>query len=205
MLHILGKFWCYQIVVLGIWIFKCFRTSRNCHFRLFWGNFLARISQNVVSFFEILNSDESIKKWSHLVKKIDFFAHFVSFCFIYALFYPMIFAPRFYQMKCVIKIYVYGKFHQHSICGWEVENFQHFSYWLSRHEMAPFGFVWTLTPQNIVQSCWNFDQWYSQIRQTQCLKNPSKFSILAQMECTHDLQFSPIWGSILPPENQKYC
>ena len=37
-----------------------------------------------------------------------------------------------------------------------------------------------LTPPNIVQPCWNFDQRFSPIRQTQCLKNPSTFWILAK-------------------------
>ena len=68
-----------------------------------------------------------------------FLTHFVSFNFVYAPLHPMSYSPRFCQMKDVIKIYIYGKFHQYSICGWKVENFQSFSYWLSLHEMVPFG------------------------------------------------------------------
>ena len=38
-----------------------------------------------------------------------------------------------------------------------------------------------LAPPNIVQPCWNFDQRLSPVRQTQCLKNPSIFWILAKI------------------------
>ena len=45
----------------------------------------------------------------------------------------------------------------------------------------------------------------SPIRQTYCLKNPSKFWNLAQMECTESLWFWSILGPNLLSENQKYC
>ena len=41
------------------------------------------------------------------------------------------------------------------------------------------------------------------IRKTQCLKNPSKFWILAQMERTQSLHFCYILGPNLQPGNQK--
>ena len=56
-----------------------------------------------------------------------FLAHFVSFL-VYALLHPMIYAPRFFQMKDLIKICICGKFHQYSISGCEVKNFQSFLY-----------------------------------------------------------------------------
>ena len=43
------------------------------------------------------------------------------------------------------------------------------------------------------------------VKETQCLKNPSKFSILAQIECTQSLQFWSILGHNLPLGNQKNC
>ena len=80
--------------------------------------------------------------------KNGFLAHFVSFNFVYAPLHPMSYAPRFCQMKDVIKIYIYGKFHQYSICGCKVKNFQSFSHRLSLHEMVPFGvFFGPLLPQ----------------------------------------------------------
>ena len=65
----------------------------------------------------------------------------------------MSYASRFCQMKYLIKIYIWG-----NICGCEVKNFQSCLYWFSIHEMAPFMGFWALTPQNIVQSYWNFEQ-----------------------------------------------
>ena len=43
------------------------------------------------------------------------------------------------------------------------------------------------------------------VRETQCLKNSSKFWILAQMEYTKSLQFWSILWLNLPLENQKNC
>ena len=62
------------------------------------------------------------------------------------------------------------------------------------NEMVPFWFFWALAPPNIVQSCWNFDQRYSLIRQTECLKNPSKFRILASWKAPKVYIFVPFWG-----------
>ena len=49
-------------------------------------------------------------------------------CFVYALLHPMSCATWFYQIKDLNKIKIFAKFHQHSNCGCEVQNFQHFSY-----------------------------------------------------------------------------
>ena len=62
------------------------------------------------------------------------------------------------------------------------------------NEMVPFWFFWALAPPDIVQSCWNFDQRYSLIRQTECLKNPSKFRILASWKAPKVYIFVPFWG-----------
>ena len=43
-----------------------------------------------------------------------------------------------FEVFSFIKIYICGKFHQYSICGCEVKDFQGFLYWFSIHEMAPF-------------------------------------------------------------------
>ena len=132
-----------------------------------------------------------------------FFVHFESF-FVYALLHPMSYAPRFCQMKDLIKIYICGKFHQYSICGCEVKNFQSFSYWFSIYEMVPSWGFWALLPQILFNLAEILTRGILPIRQTQCLKNPSKFWILAQMECTQSLQFWSILGLNLPSENQKY-
>ena len=43
--------------------------------------------------------------------------------FAYALLQIMSYAPRFCQMKDLVKIYICGKFYQYSICGCDVKNF----------------------------------------------------------------------------------
>ena len=122
----------------------------------------------------------SIERWSKFGQEIDFLTYLESF-FVYALMHSMRYTPRFCQMKYHIMIYICGKFQQYGICGCETKNFRRFLYWFNIHEMALF---WGLTPPNIVWSCWNFDHKWSAIRKTQCLKNISKFWILAQMECS---------------------
>ena len=67
------------------------------------------------SFYSIL------KKWSKLGQKTDFLAHF------YALLCLIIYAPIFCQIKGLMKVHNRGKFHQYSICGCQVMNFQMFS------------------------------------------------------------------------------
>ena len=57
----------------------------------------------------------------------NFLAHFLSF-FVFSLLHAMSYAPRFCQMKDLIKIYIGGKFHMYSNCGCEVKKFQSFLY-----------------------------------------------------------------------------
>ena len=49
-------------------------------------------------------------------------ADFVSF-FVYTLLHLISYAPGFFQMKYLIRIYIYCKFHHYSICGCEVKDF----------------------------------------------------------------------------------
>ena len=68
----------------------------------------------------------------------DFWAHFERF-FYYALLRPPSYAPIFSQIKGLMVIHNHGKFHQYSISGSQVINFQMFSWQCSTYEMAPFG------------------------------------------------------------------
>ena len=79
-----------------------------------------------------------LKKHLKLSQKADFLAHFEKF-FDYTLLCPPSYAPIFCQSKGLIVIHNHGKFHQCSICGSQVINFQMFSWQCSTHEMASFG------------------------------------------------------------------
>ena len=63
-------------------------------------------------FIEVLRNDQN---WA---KKL----HFVSFV-VYELLRLMSCAPRFWQMKDLIKIHICGKFHRYSIRGCEIKSF----------------------------------------------------------------------------------
>ena len=71
--------------------------------------------------------------------------------------------------------------------------------------MVPFWVFWALLPQILFALAEILTSGILPIRQTQCLKNPAKFLILVQIECTQSLQFWFILGPNLLPENQKYC
>ena len=96
-----------------------------------------------------------------------FLACFMRF-FVYALLHLMNFAKRNTLLRYMS--------HQYSICGCEIKVF-----WIDSASMKwpLFRVFWALTFSNIVQSSLNRDQKWSPIRQTQCLKNPSKFCNLA--------------------------
>ena len=71
--------------------------------------------------------------------------------------------------------------------------------------MVFFGCFWTLLPQILFNLAEILTTGILPIRQKQCLKNLSKFWILAQMESTQRLQFPFISGPNLLPGNSKYC
>ena len=92
------------------------------------------------------------------VRAQNFFGLFCEFfCLCPPALYEL-YAPRFYQMKVARFTSICGKFHQYSICGCEVKNFQSFLHWFNIQWNGPFLVFWALAPPNIVQSCWNFDQ-----------------------------------------------
>ena len=156
--------------VLNFWIFL---TSRNRHFRLLLASFLTSHDMQ----------DDAADKLRFLLKyykmvKIwpkNSLVHFVRF-FVYALLHLMCYVPRFWQMKDLIKIYVWGKFHQYSFCGCEVKKF----FVLIQHSWnGPFlGFWESLLPKfcSILLKFW---QKVVSNKATQCSKNPSKFWLLA--------------------------
>ena len=112
--------------------------------------------------------------------------------------YPMNFIPRFCQMKYLIKIYIYiyiyiyicGKFHHYSICSCEINFFID----SASMKWPLFRFFWLLFPQKLFDLAEILTRG-SPIMQTHCLKNPSKFWKLAQMERTKSLRFWSIFGA----------
>ena len=111
-------------------------------------------------------SPENSKK---LNQKTEFVALFQRF-FDYALLRPMSYDLIFCQMKGLMKVHNRDKFHQCSICGWQVINFPMLLWQCSIHEMALFGGFLGLPPPNIARFCWTFQQ-----RHKHFLKNFSNF------------------------------
>ena len=96
-------------------------------------------------------------------------------------------------------IHIRGKFHQFSICGCEVKNFQNFLYWSASIKWPFFGVSWAVIPPNIVRY-----SSLSPIRQTQfekCFKN-LHFGL---NETRPKFTVWSILGLIFLPENQKCC
>ena len=83
----------------------------------------------------------SLKNSSKWSQKIHFLAHLRRF-FIYVLLRPMNHASIFCQIESLMKIPNCGKFHEYSICGCQVINFQSVLYQFSIHQMVLFrGFT----------------------------------------------------------------
>ena len=133
---------------------------------------------------------------------------FGSFCefFLYALLHLWITPQDFAKWQILLRYtYICGRFHQYSI--WKVVKLKIFK--VSSIDSASmkwplFGFFWPLSPQILFDLAKTLTRG-SPIRETYCLKNPSKFWNLAQMECTESLWFWSILGPNLLLENQKYC
>ena len=118
-----------------------FTSNWKYHFRLLLGGFLDVIWQvmeckAVHQVFDTLYS--ILKKRSKLSQKTDFLAHFERF-FNYTLLRPPSYVPIFCQIKDLMVIHARNKFHQYSIPGSQVMNFQMFLWQCSIHEIASFG------------------------------------------------------------------
>ena len=126
---------------LGFEFSNVFLPAETVILGCFWVVFWPEFAKMLPILFEILTSDDMqddasdmlpfLLKYSEMVKngakKLFFYSYFVTF-FVYALLHPMSYPPRFCQMKEVIKVYICGKFLQYIICGYEVKDFQRFSY-----------------------------------------------------------------------------
>ena len=132
----------------------------------------------------------------NLAKKAVFLDHFDRF-FVYALLRSLSYAPRFLQMKYLIKIY-----------SWEVSSIYYL--WLSRLKFSNFfvsiqqwlflGFVFAFSSPNVVALSWNFHQRHFSSTKKH-LNNLSKICISTAMERTQPLQFWSIFEPNLPSEN----
>ena len=149
----------------------------------------------------------SIKKWQKSGQTADFLAHFNSFlllptCNLWVM--PQDFA----KWKTFLRYISAVSFIRIAFVVLKLKIFLSFLYWFSVHEMAPFlkcGWARALAPQTFFDLAEILNRDSLPTRQTQCLKNPSKFWILAQIEHTQSLQHWSILGSNLPLENQKNC
>ena len=101
----------------------------------------------------------SIKKWSELRQKYFWFILwaflFMSSCTLWVT------LQDFAKWKTLRYIFVIS-FISIAFGGGEIKIFQTFLDWFSIHETLSWVF-WALSPQNIVQFCWNFDQRWSPI------------------------------------------
>ena len=84
-------------------------------------------------------------KWSKLGQKSFWL---ILWVFLFMPSYTLSYAPRFCQMKDLIKIYICGKFHHYSICGCDVKDF-----WIDAASMnwPLFRVFWALTFPNILK------------------------------------------------------
>ena len=87
------------------------------------------------------------KKTPEIKPKNNFLAHFWRFL-VYIFLRPVSYTPIFCQIKRLMEVHNCSKFHQCSICGCQVINFETFSWRYRRLET------------NMTRYCWNFNQRY---------------------------------------------
>ena len=133
MVHILDKFYWYGICCSPVLNFQMF-SGRNCHFRLLLGTL------DMLQFFEILRN---CRNWA---KKLIWLLILRVFLFIplYTLWdTPQELANWKTLLRCIC-----GKFHQYSICGCEIKNFQNFFVLIQHQWNGPYlEFFGPLLPQ----------------------------------------------------------
>ena len=177
--NIRGKFYWYQFCRSQVLNFKCFCASRNKNRTLgcFW-SFLVRTSQNVVNF--VWNFDQRWHaRWyaRNAIVFIEVWRNGLLWeFFLFTLSFTLWFTPQDFAKWKALLSYV-SVVSSISIVNVVVKlKFSKFFGLIQIHEMVPFwgvGWgrgVWARTPPTIVQSCWNFEQEYSPIRQTQFWK-----------------------------------
>ena len=185
----------------------------------FWVTFWPELPKMFSILFENLNSDDMqddasdmprllLKYWEmvEIGLQTDILAHFESF-FVYAL--PLYTLwdtlQDFAKWKTLLRYISVVSFISIAYAVVKFKILKVFFIASVSIKWPLFGLFWALTPSNIVWSGWNFKHRYSPIRKTQCLKNPSKFWIFAQMKCSWSLQFRSILRPNLLPEIKKYC
>ena len=138
-------------------------------------------------------------------------AHLESF-FVWPLLHSLSYAPTFYQIKDLIKIYICGKFHQYNVCACEGNIFQSFSYWFSIHEMALFGGV--LGPYS-PKYCSNLPKFWPEVvfklEKDIVWKILQNFEFWLKWNAPKVYAFGPFWGPIYHRKtkniawNQNFC
>ena len=90
------------------------------------------------------------------------------------------------------KLYICGTFHQYSICGCEIKNFQSLLHWFSIHEIDPFCFLAHIShiSFDLAESLTRG----SQIRQTHCLRILQNFEIWLKWNTLKVYGFGSFWG-----------
>ena len=143
----------YEICCSSVFSFKCFRTSRNCHFRLLLVGILIRIPQKQLTFFTI---DEKQDDASDMPQFFEILRNGRNcFFFVYTLIHPMRYTPRFCQLKNLVKMRLYVvSFISVAYVVVQLKVFKSFFCINSASMKWPlFGTFWALTLPNIVWSC----------------------------------------------------
>ena len=148
--------------------------------------------------FELLTSDDVqndasdivqfLLKYKEIVQtrsKSWFFGLFWSDFFVHGLLHSMSYTPTFWQMEDLIKIYIsVVSFINIAFVVVKVKIFKVFRIDSAAMKWSLFGGFSALLPQILFGLAEILTRGSLPERQNQCLKNPSKFWILGQMQCT---------------------
>ena len=178
-MHILGKFHWYWICSSRVLIFRCFCTSRSCHFRLLLGVFWLELLKMLSVLFRIFTSDDmqdfqddaSDMLWIILkyygwncAKKLIFWLNLRGFLFTPS--DTLWVTPKdFSKWKTLLRYILVVSFIRIVYVIVKLKIFKVFCIDSASMKLPILGGFGALTSPNIVPSCWNVDQWLPPIRQ----------------------------------------
>ena len=147
----------------------------------------------------------NLRKLSKLDQKADFLAHFGRFFLFMRSYTLWVTTQRFGKWKNLLRYISVVSFINIAFVVVMLKIFKLFHIDSVAMKWSLFRGFWILLPQILFDLAEILTRVSLPKRQTQCLKNSSKFWTLPPTQWTQSLQFWSILGPDLLVENQKYC
>ena len=144
-----------------------------------------------------------LKKHLKLSQKFDFLAHFERFL-VYAFLHPMSYTPIFCQIKRLMKVHIVVSFISVAFLVVKFYIFKCFHGDAASMKWPLLGGFWSLSPADMTQVCWNFDQSYVFHKTNTVSEQPFKIKCLSRNLTYPKLTVLVNFWANFSPENRRY-